>query len=83
MESMLAETLAGLPPAIVITAEFDPLRDEGKAYGERLKLANVPCRMIHFDDLPHGFVTSYQVSPASNAALSLIATALRELATAG
>jgi len=80
---LLCETLAGLPPAIVVTAEFDPLRDEGKGYAERLKLAEVPCRVIHFDDLPHGFVTSYQISPASNAALTSIANALRELATVG
>lgn len=51
-----ATSLAGLPPAIVITAEFDPLRDEGRAYVEAMRAAGVTVAHYFLDSLNHGFL---------------------------
>lgn len=52
-----AETLAGLPPAIIITAECDPLADEGTAYAHQLRSEGVPITHRTYDGIFHGFMT--------------------------
>lgn len=56
-----AEDLAKLPQTLIITAEFDPLRDEGEMYGERLASFGVSTTVIRFNGVMHGFISFYEV----------------------
>lgn len=77
---LLATEHASLPPALIFTAGFDPLRDEGAAYADKLRAANVPVRYRCFDTLIHGFLGLTGVVDAAAAALDEIALTLhREL----
>jgi acetyl esterase len=67
-----ADELSGLPPAVVISAEYDPLRDEGEAYGEALRAAGVPVTVRRYDGMIHGFVSMPMLFPEADDAVELI-----------
>ena len=69
--------LTGLPPATVITAEFDPLRDEGEAYAEQLAAAGIPVDCRRWDGIIHGFFQMGQFLPKGNEAVAYAAERLR------
>jgi acetyl esterase len=76
---LLCRDLSGLPPAFVVTAGFDPLRDEGEAYAQALRGAGTRATLRRFDGLVHGFANMGGVSPACRDAVVEYASVLRGL----
>jgi acetyl esterase len=72
-----ATTLASAPPAIVITAEYDPLRDEGEQYAHRLIEAGVACSLTRYYGQVHGFFSMSQYVDDGASAINQAATATR------
>ncbi|HVT68582.1 MAG TPA: alpha/beta hydrolase, partial [Trebonia sp.] len=73
-----APDLSGLPPAVVVTAEHDVLRDEGELYAARLLKAGVPVRQRRFDGQMHGFFANVDVLPGAAACLDYLTAAIEE-----
>ncbi len=67
--SPIAGDVTGVAPAVVVTAEYDPLRDEGEAYADTLFAAGVAVDRVRHDGLVHGFLDMGPMSPASHEAL--------------
>ncbi|MBL6716133.1 MAG: hypothetical protein RLZZ174_47 [Pseudomonadota bacterium] len=72
-----AASLEGLPEAVIMTAQYDPLRDEGHAYGDALKAAGVPVTVKCFDGMIHSFFSLAHLIPAAQDAVTMAVDALR------
>ena len=79
LSPLFADDLSHLPPAIVLYAGFDPLRDEAAAYAMKLTLAGVPVETLYFADMIHGFLTMGGAIPAAQVALARILDAFAAL----
>ena len=76
---MASNDFSNLAPAIIITAEFDPLLSDGQKYAERLRSAGVPVTYQQFDGMIHGFFTNMAVTPTSQVAIDYAAEELRKI----
>ena len=76
---LLAESVRGVPPALIIAAECDPLVDEGRAYARRLEAAGVAVDYHCMSGMIHGFLTMGGKIDAANRAVATIAAALQKL----
>ena len=74
---LLAADLSGLPPAMVITAQFDPLRDEGDAYAKAMAAAGVPVRHLRARGHIHTSITMVDALPSSAPPRAEMAEGLR------
>lgn len=74
---LLAKDLSKLPPALVITAGFDPLRDEGRQYADALSAAGNACEYVCFERQVHGFFAMTKAIPEGDMAVALACAALR------
>lgn len=74
------ERFAGQPPAVVVTCEYDILRDDGALYAQKLRAGGVPVTHLHYPSLMHGFMGFGPLSARCDSALTEIAEATADLA---
>jgi acetyl esterase len=77
VSALLAEDFHGLPPALVLTAEFDVLADQGRAYARRLEAAGVPVTFNSYPGMLHDFVVLPKLFTSARAAINQITASLR------
>jgi acetyl esterase len=75
---LLEADLSGLPPALIMTAEFDPLRDQGAEFAGRLNAAGVAAELCHWDGHVHGAASFTALLPSARDYRDRIVTALRD-----
>jgi acetyl esterase len=79
LSPLLAGDYRGLPPALIICADHDPLRDDGRRYADRLRSCGVPVETLEVIDSPHGFFNCPQLCRhAAVPALHVLVAALRQ-----
>ncbi|MBN9090112.1 MAG: alpha/beta hydrolase [Reyranella sp.] len=78
LSPLRAKSLAGLPPALVVTAGYDPLRDEGRAYAWRLQKEGTVTDLVEFGGMLHGFLSSPMLLHGARRGAAMCAAALRE-----
>ncbi len=76
---MTAEDFSGSAPAIVITAQYDPLLSDGEQYASLLRRDGVPVLYKQFDGMIHGFFTNMAVTPTAQVAIDFVAEELKKL----
>ena len=79
LSPLFAHDFSGLPPAVVLYAGFDPLRDEAAAFAGLLREAGTPVESLYFPDMIHGFMTMGGAIPAAHGAVRRVADALKRL----
>lgn len=75
---MQTADLSGLPPAYIVTAQFDPLRDEGRMYGEKMRAAGVPVEIVNYETMIHGFLTMGGIVDAVKPAIEAAGKAVKK-----
>nr|AVP27245.1 AFEST variant 4D11 [synthetic construct] len=76
LASVIFADLENLPPALIITAEYDPPRDEGEVFGQMLRRAGVEASIVRYRGVFHGFINYYPVLKAARDAINQIAALL-------
>ena len=76
LSPMLANDLSNLPPALILTAEYDPLRDQGLAYADRLRASGNEVISACYPGMPHGFISLGRLASQGDASFAQIKQAL-------